>query len=109
MGISNFDGKISNFVLFRNSDEEKFEHLSKSIYGEVKKVIPDEITPEEDLKKREAEAKTFKLLSEIENKIDEETKEYEKKRKLPEEVKEGIKDLKVNERGEGPNEGRDTN
>ena len=100
MGISNFGGKF----LFHNSDEEKFEHLSKSIYGEVKKVIPDELTPEEDLKKKEEAAKTFKLLTEIENKIDEETK----KRKLPEEVKEGIKDLKVNEKGDEPNEGRDT-
>ena len=64
-------------------------------------MIPDELTPEEDLKKKEEEAK---LLSETENKMDEETK-----KRLREEVKDGIKDLKVNEKGEGPIEGRDTN
>ena len=64
-------------------------------------MIPDELTPEEDLKKKEAEAK---LLSETENKMDEETK-----KRLREEVKDGIKDLKVNEKGEGPIEGWDTN
>ena len=64
-------------------------------------MIPDELTPEEDLKKKEEEAK---LLSETENKIDEETK-----KRLREEVKDGIKDLKVNEKGEGPIEGKGIN
>ena len=74
--------------------KKKFENLSKSIYQEVKKVFPEELTPEEELKKRQ----------------DEEKRLEDKKRKFPEEVKDGwvnrfIKDLKVDEKGEGSTEG----
>ena len=63
--------------------------MSNSIYQEVKKVIPGELTPEEDLKKRQ----------EVEKRLE------DKKRKLEEEVKDQIKDLKVDEKGEGPTGG----
>ena len=55
----------------------------------MKKTIPDELTPEEDLKKRQEEEKALE----------------DKKRKLSEEVKDKIKGLKVDEKGEGLTEG----
>ena len=41
--------------------------------------------------------------------IEKQVENEPKKRKLSDDVKDGIKDLKVNEKGEGPSEGRDTN
>ena len=55
----------------------------------MKKTIPDELTPEEDLKKRREEEKALE----------------DKKRKLSEEVKDKIKGLKVDEKGDGLTEG----